>query len=115
MFAALPAYAETQQPTGQPEQSQNLDGIRPVSPDEVVKTFDKAGDNLTRMGQGAAKNLLRVGPVAAGIVILLGAALLIFTKSLLNAGIAMVFGLIAMYFLVYHGDKIVGILKGIGQ
>lgn len=109
---AVPAWA-ADAPSGSPPQQQ-LD-VKPIPPDEVVKSFDKIGNNVAHVGKGMAKNLIPVSFIAAAILILIGAAVAGLTKSFLKAGFGVLAGLIVMYVLVFHGEKVIGFLKGLTQ
>ncbi|RPF49605.1 hypothetical protein EDD75_0424 [Thermodesulfitimonas autotrophica] len=111
---AVPARA-ADAPSNPPSQQQTGIDVKPISPDEVVKSFDKIGNNVAHVGKGMAKNLIPVSFIAAAILILIGFAVASLTKSFLKAGFGVLAGLIVMYILVFHGEKVIGFLKGLTQ
>ncbi|RJX20356.1 MAG: hypothetical protein C4570_03870 [Ammonifex sp.] len=125
MVLATPAFAQEHAQNSQGAQGsahgasnapakKTIDEIRPIPPDEIVKSAEKVGGNVVKLGQGVAKQLVPVSLIAAALLILVGAAVASITKSFLKAGFGVLAGIVVLYLLVFHYDKIVGGFKGLG-
>lgn len=116
MMLATPAFAQEQNSQGTQDSAhaKKIDEIRPIPPDEIVKSAEKVGGNVVRLGQGVAKQMVPVLLIAAAVLIVIGAAVASITKSFLKAGFGVLAGMVVFYLLVFHYDKIVGGLKGLG-
>jgi hypothetical protein len=124
MMLVMPALAQEQPQNSQGAQdsvhgassapAKKIGEIRPIPPDEIVKSAEKVGGNIVKLGQGVAAPLVPVLLVAAAALIVIGAAVAGITKSFLKAGFGVLAGIVVLYLLVFHYDKIVGGLKGLG-
>ncbi|MEW6771834.1 MAG: hypothetical protein AB1330_10675 [Bacillota bacterium] len=122
MMLVAPALAQEQNSQGAQDGIHGASGapakkigeIRPIPPDEIVKSAEKVGGNIVKLGQGVAAPLVPVLLVAAAALIVVGAAVAGITKSFLKAGFGVLAGIVVLYLLVFHYDKIVGGLKGLG-
>ncbi|MEW6226498.1 MAG: hypothetical protein AB1700_00155 [Bacillota bacterium] len=120
MMLVMPALAQDSQGAqdgayGAGTPIKKIDEIRPIPPDEIVKSAEKVGGNVMKLGQGVAKQMVPVLIVAAAVLIVIGAAVAGITKSFLKAGFGVLAGIVVLYLLVFHYDKIVGGLKGLGN
>lgn len=101
-LATLPALAvaqETpdQEPVNQTGRPVRIDQIRPIPPGEMVKGIEKVGDNVVKVGQGAAAQVVPFLIIAAAMLIVIGAAIAPITKSVLKAGVGILVGAAILY------------------
>lgn len=99
----------------QADRPTRIDQIKPIPPDQIGAYIEKVGGNVMKVGQSAATQLIPFSIIAAAILIVIGAAIASITKSVLKTGVGILVGAAILYALVFHYDRLVGLLKGLGQ